>query len=99
MEIDGSQDQQVYELRGWTDLSGRQGYSTSCQNGTACSVSVNERSQGMQYLAGIKIDIIATTGLVRETICTESHAADTPAILGARSTHRPARQQQLTPDT
>ncbi|MGW7131719.1 hypothetical protein ACWGIA_25745 [Streptomyces bobili] len=104
VEIDGFQDQQVYEVRGavsggntyagirdvrpgedhtmrWTDLSGLPGYPTGGQNGTACGVSVNEHSQGMQDLAGIKIDIITTTGLVFETICTESHAADTPATL------------------
>ncbi|MEV5488907.1 hypothetical protein AB0L47_13030 [Streptomyces bobili] len=104
VEIDGFQDQQVYEVRGavsggntyagirdvrpsqnhtmrWTDLSGLQGYPTGGQNGTACGVSVNEHSQGMQDLAGIKIDIITTTGLVFETICTESHAAATPATL------------------
>jgi hypothetical protein len=104
VEIDGFQDQQVYEVRGavsggntyagirdvrpgedhtmrWTDLSGLQGYPTGAQNGTACGVSVNEHSRGMQDLAGIKIDIITTTGLVFETICTESHAANTPATL------------------
>ncbi|MFM9497484.1 hypothetical protein ACKI1Q_28265 [Streptomyces galilaeus] len=104
VEIDGFQDQQVYEVRGavsggntyagirdvrlgedhtmrWTDLSGLPGYPTGGQNGTACGVSVNEHSQGMQDLAGIKIGIITTTGLVFETICTESHAADTPATL------------------
>ncbi|MFF8189687.1 hypothetical protein ACF05L_02115 [Streptomyces bobili] len=104
VEIDGFQDQQVYEVRGavsggntyagirdvrpgedhtmrWTDLSGLQGYPTGGQNGTACGVSVNEHSQGLQDLAGIKIDIITTTGLVFETICTESHAPDTPATL------------------
>ncbi|MFG3264735.1 hypothetical protein [Streptomyces bobili] len=104
VEIDGFQDQQVYEVRGavsggntyagirdvrpsedhtmrWTDLSRLQGYPTGGHNGTACGVSVNEHSQGMQALAGIKIDIITTTGLVFETICTESHTGNTPATL------------------
>ncbi|MBX9395043.1 hypothetical protein K4749_15880 [Streptomyces sp. TRM72054] len=98
-EIDGFQDQQVYEVRGavsdgityagirdvrpgedhtmrWTDLSGLEDYP-----GDACGVSINEHSQGNQDLAGIKIDIITTEGLVFETICTESHAANTPATL------------------
>ncbi|MGW0834773.1 hypothetical protein [Streptomyces prunicolor] len=103
-EIDGFQDQQVYEVRGavsgtityagirdvrpgedhtmrWTDLSTLTGYPNGGTNGFACGVSVNEHSQGGTALAGIKYDVITTTGLVFETICTESHAANTPATL------------------
>ncbi|WP_405839970.1 hypothetical protein [Streptomyces sp. NBC_01518] len=103
-DIDGFQDQQVYEVRGavsgtityagirdvrpaedhtmrWTDLSTLTGYPNGGTNGFACGVSVNEHSQGGQDLAGIKYDVITTTGLVFETICTESHAANTPAAL------------------
>ncbi|MFG2373593.1 hypothetical protein ACGFY9_19220 [Streptomyces sp. NPDC048504] len=103
-DIDGFQDQQVYEVRGavsgtityagirdvrpdenhtmrWTDLSTLMGYPNGGTNGFACGVSVNEHSQGGTALAGIKYDVITTTGLVFETICTESHAANTPAAL------------------
>ncbi|MGW3289940.1 hypothetical protein ACWDR3_35390 [Streptomyces sp. NPDC001002] len=103
-DIDGFQDQQVYEVRGavsgtityagirdvrnsedhtmrWTDLSTLTGYPNGGTNGYACAVSVNEHSQGNQELAGIKYDIITTTGLVFETICTESHAGGDPATL------------------
>ncbi|MEU5044317.1 hypothetical protein [Streptomyces griseorubiginosus] len=104
VEIDGFQDQQVYEVRGavnngvtyagirdvrpskdhtmrWTDLSTLDDYPDPATSGIACGVSVNEHSQGNQDLAGIKIDIITTTGLVFETICTEGHTANTPATL------------------
>lgn len=104
VEIDGFQDQQVYEVRGavsdgstyagirdirssqdntmrWTDLSGLTGYPVAETSGVACGVSVNEHAQGNQEFAGIKIDIITTTGLVYETICTEAHPAGDPATL------------------
>ncbi|MFI6402613.1 hypothetical protein [Streptomyces sp. NPDC050548] len=104
VEIDGFQDQQVYEVRGavsgnntyagirdvrpnrnhtmrWTDLSNLAGYPKTAATGTACGVSVNEHSQGTQDLAGIKFDVITTTGLVFETICTESHSTNTLASL------------------
>ncbi|MER5749953.1 hypothetical protein [Streptomyces sp. NPDC002088] len=103
-EIDGFQDQQVYEVRAavsgtityagirdvrpnfdhtlrWTDLSNRTGYPNGGQAGFACAASINEHSQGMQDLAGVKIDIMTTTGQVFEIICTESHTSGTPAIL------------------
>ncbi|WP_405972032.1 hypothetical protein [Streptomyces sp. NBC_00988] len=103
-DIDGFQDQEVYEVRGavsgtityagirdvrpakdhtmrWTDLSTLTGYPNGGTNGFACGVSVNEHSQGNQDLAGIKYDVITTTGLVFETICVESHSANTAAAL------------------
>ncbi|MET9380468.1 hypothetical protein ABZY09_05110 [Streptomyces sp. NPDC002928] len=103
-EIDGFQDQQVYEVRAavsgtityagirdvrpnfdhtlrWTDLSNRTGYPNGGQAGFACAASINEHSQGMQDLAGIKIDIMTTTGQVFEIICTESHTSGNPATL------------------
>ncbi|MFJ6082626.1 hypothetical protein ACIQI8_14600 [Streptomyces sp. NPDC092369] len=103
-DIDGFQDQQVYEVRGavsgtityagirdvrpnenhamrWTDLSTLTGYPNGGTDGYACAVSVNEHSQGGTALAGIKYNIITTTGLVFETICTESQTMNTPATL------------------
>ncbi|MEV0483176.1 hypothetical protein AB0I69_21540 [Streptomyces sp. NPDC050508] len=103
-DIDGFQDQEVYEVRAalsgtityagirdvrpakdhtmrWTDLSTLTGYPNGGTNGFVCGVSVNEHSQGNQDLAGIKYDVITTTGLVFETICVESHTASTAAAL------------------
>ena len=55
----------------WTDLSTLTGYPVGEHHGVACGVSVNEHSRAVPGLADIKIDIITTTGLVFETICTE----------------------------
>ncbi|MGW2618757.1 hypothetical protein [Streptomyces sp. NPDC001500] len=68
----------------WTDLSTRTGYPNGGAAGFACGVSINEHSQGNQDLAGIKIDVLTTTGQVFEIICTESHAAG-PATLTCRN--------------
>ncbi|MFF3498096.1 hypothetical protein [Streptomyces sp. NPDC003247] len=74
----------------WTDLSTRTGYPDGGDTGEVCGVSVNEHSQGNQDLAGIKIDVLTTTGLVYEIICTESHSSNTPATLTCPNPAPPA---------
>ncbi|MCX5263497.1 hypothetical protein [Streptomyces sp. NBC_00199] len=59
----------------WTDLSTRTGYPNGGAAGFACGVSINEHSQGTQDLAGIKIDVLTTTGQVFEIICRASQVA------------------------